>query len=125
MFVKIFLIFFRPSNACVAVIPEQRVSSKFCHDERICKFRTNLSWRKNAHDSFRHNNNGSPGYPAFKDNLGHKDLREKTILFIIDGLYGNDNVNGPPLRKWKMPPSTMPWPRNLGKEHGIELFQVS
>jgi hypothetical protein len=27
-----------------------------------------------------------------------------TMLFLLDGLYGNDNVDGPPHRKWKMAP---------------------
>jgi len=55
-------------------------------------------------DGFRHDPNGSASYSAFTDFLGHKDLGEKTILFIIDGLYGNGNVDGPPHRKWKMAP---------------------
>src|ERR1700736_1849809 len=54
----------------------------------------NTDWRKNAHDGFRHNSDGSASYSVFVDFLGHKDLAEKTILFIIDGLYGNDNVDG-------------------------------
>ena len=62
----------------------------------------NTDWRKNAHDGFHHNSDGSATYSAFADYLGHKDLGEKTMLFIIDGLYGNDNVDGPPHRKWKM-----------------------
>src|SRR5246500_574856 len=53
-------------------------------------------WHKNAHDGFQHNRDGSASYSAFTDFLGHKDLGEKTVLFIIDGLYGNDNVDGPP-----------------------------
>ena len=51
--------------------------------------------------------------PAFTDYLGHKDLGEKTILFIIDGLYGNDNVDGPPHRKWKMAPFNDAWPNSI------------
>jgi hypothetical protein len=45
--------------------------------------------------------------------VGHKDLGEKTILFIIDGLYGNDNVDGPPHRKWKMAPFNDAWPNSI------------
>jgi Domain of unknown function (DUF362) len=59
-------------------------------------------WHKNAHDGFHHNPDRSATYPAFTDSLGHKDLGDKTILSIIDGLYGNDNVDGAPHRKWKM-----------------------
>ena len=70
-------------------------------------------WHKNAHDGFRHNPDGSASYSAFTDFLGHKDLGEKTMLFIIDGLYGNDNVDGPPHRKWKMAPFNDAWPKSI------------
>jgi Domain of unknown function (DUF362) len=70
-------------------------------------------WRKNAHDGFRHNSDGSASYSVFVDFLGHKDLGEKTILFVIDGLYGNDNVDGPPHRKWKMAPFNDAWPNSI------------
>jgi hypothetical protein len=70
-------------------------------------------WHKNAHDGFAHNSDGSASYSAFVDYLGHKDLGEKTILFLIDGLYGNDNVDGPPHRKWKMAPFNNAWPNSI------------
>jgi hypothetical protein len=73
----------------------------------------NPDWRKNAHDGFHHNKDGSASYSAFADFLGHKDLGEKTILFITDGLYGNDNVDGPPHRKWKMAPFNDAWPNSI------------
>jgi hypothetical protein len=70
-------------------------------------------WHKNAHDGFQHNRDGSASYSAFTDFLGHKDLGEKTILFVLDGLYGNDNVDGPPHRKWKMAPFNDAWPNSI------------
>jgi len=73
----------------------------------------NPDWHKNAHDGFPHNRDGSASYSAFTDFLGHKDLGEKTMLFIIDGLYGNDNVDGPPHRKWKMAPFKNAWPNSI------------
>ena len=73
----------------------------------------NPDWRKNAHDGFPPNRDGSASYSAFTDFLGHKDLGEKTILFVIDGLYGNDNVDGPPHRKWKMAPFKNAWPNSI------------
>ena len=73
----------------------------------------NPDWHKNAHDGFHHNKDGSASYSAFADFLGHKDLGEKTMLFIIDGLYGNDNVDGPPQRKWKMAPFNDAWPNSI------------
>jgi hypothetical protein len=73
----------------------------------------NPDWHKNAHDGFSHNRDGSPSYSAFVDFLGHKDLGEKTMLFLIDGLYGSDNADGPPLRKWKMAPFNGAWPNSI------------
>jgi hypothetical protein len=70
-------------------------------------------WHKNAHDGFRHNVDGSSSYSAFVDYLGHKDLGEKTILFIIDGLYASENADGPPVRKWKMAPFNDAWPSSI------------
>jgi Domain of unknown function (DUF362) len=70
-------------------------------------------WHKNAHDGFRHNVDGSASYAAFVDYLGHKDLGEKTILFLIDGLYGSENADGPPRRKWKMAPFNDAWPSSI------------
>ena len=71
-------------------------------------------WHKNAHHAgFNQNRDGSPSYAAFTDFLGHKDLGEKTALFLIDMLYGNDNVGGEPHRKWKMAPFNDAWPNSI------------
>jgi hypothetical protein len=70
-------------------------------------------WHKNAHDGFRHNADGSPSYAAYVDYLGHKDLGEKIILFIIDGLYGCDSADPPPSLKWKMAPFNDAWPNSI------------
>jgi len=73
----------------------------------------NPDWHKNAHYGFRHNVDGSASYSAFVDFLGHKDLGEKTILFLVDGLYGSDNADGPPRRKWEMVPFNDAWPSGV------------
>ena len=73
----------------------------------------NPDWHKNAHDGFPHNGDGSASYSAFVDFLGHKDLGEKTMLFLVDGLYGSDNADGPPSRKWKMAPFNDAWPNSI------------
>jgi hypothetical protein len=70
-------------------------------------------WHQNAHDGFPHNRDGSPSYSAYVDFLGHKDIGGKTMLFLIDGLYGSENADGPPLRKWKMAPFNDAWPNSI------------
>lgn len=70
-------------------------------------------WHKNAHDGFGHDKDGSASYSAFADYLGHKDLGQKAILFVVDGLYGSDNADGPPQLKWKMAPFNDAWPSSI------------
>jgi len=45
----------------------------------------NTDWRKNAHDGFHHNGDGSASYSAFTDYLGHKDLGEKPSFLLLMG----------------------------------------
>jgi hypothetical protein len=73
----------------------------------------NPDWHKNAHDGFPHNRDGSPSYSAVVDCLGHKDLGEKTMLFLVDGLYASDSADPPPARKWKMTPFNDAWPSSI------------
>jgi uncharacterized protein (DUF362 family) len=66
-------------------------------------------WRKNAHDNFNPGREGTPQYLTFVDFLAHKDLGGKTMLFLIDGIYGSKLVNGAPGPKWKMEPFNDSW----------------
>jgi hypothetical protein len=66
-------------------------------------------WRKNAHDNFNPGREGTPQYLTFVDFLAHKDLGGKTMLFLIDGIYGSKLVNGAPGPKWKMEPFNNSW----------------
>jgi hypothetical protein len=70
-------------------------------------------YRKNYHDNFSQDKDGKPKYMTFVDYLGHKDLGEKTMLFLIDGIYGAKDVNGIPTPKWKMDPFNNNWPGSL------------
>lgn len=73
----------------------------------------NSNWRLNAHNNFNQDKNGTPKYMTFTDFLGHKDLGEKTMLFLIDAVYGNKFVNGIPQYKWQMEPFNNSWPCSL------------
>ncbi|MCX6335340.1 MAG: DUF362 domain-containing protein [Bacteroidia bacterium] len=67
------------------------------------------NWRKNAHNNFNPDRQGNPQYLTFVDFMAHKDLGDKTMLFLIDGIYGARLVNGGPGPKWKMEPFNNNW----------------
>ena len=47
-------------------------------------------------------------YSPFVDLVGHKDLGGKTMLFLIDALYGTNDVGSTP-RKWALAPFNNRW----------------
>ncbi|MDE5872217.1 MAG: DUF362 domain-containing protein [Muribaculaceae bacterium] len=70
----------------------------------------NLLWRRNAHNNISQDKrNGKPGYKTFVDFMAHKDLGQKTLLFLIDGTYGSRDVNGAPNPKWMKEPFCGDW----------------
>ena len=83
-------------------------------------------WRKNTHSSgFSQNKNGSHKYLVFTDYLGHKDLGDKTMLFLIDGIYSNKFVDRVPAFKWSLPPFNNDWPGSLfASQDGIRLISL-
>jgi hypothetical protein len=59
------------------------------------------------------NTNGEYGvYRDLVDIMAHKDLGGKTILYIVDGIWGSVNWGHPPV-KWQMPPFNNDWPNSL------------
>jgi hypothetical protein len=70
-------------------------------------------WRLNAHNNFDQDRKGGPKYMTFVDFLGHKDLGAKTMLFMIDAIYGNKLVNGVPKNKFEMAPFNGNWASSL------------
>lgn len=66
-------------------------------------------WRKNAHNNFNPNSDGTPQYLTFVDFMAHKDLGGKTMFFLIDGIYGSKLVDGVPAPRWKMEPFNDSW----------------
>jgi hypothetical protein len=83
-------------------------------------------WRKNAHSSgFNQNKDGSHKYLVFTDFLGHKDLGEKTMLFMVDGIYGNKFVDREPAYKWALAPFENQWPCSLfASQDGVAIDAV-
>lgn len=71
-------------------------------------------WHKNAHCSgFSQNREGKRQYSVYPDFIGHEDLGQKTILYLIDGIYGNKFVDGIPEYKWALAPFNNEWPNSL------------
>jgi len=56
--------------------------------------------------------NGYGKYRCLVDLMEHKDLGEKTALFLIDGLWGGDMPVCIP-KKWQMTPFNNDWPSSL------------
>jgi hypothetical protein len=57
--------------------------------------------------------NGDYGaYRCFVDIMGHKHLGGKTILYLVDGIWGSTNWGHPPV-KWFMSPFNNDWPSSL------------
>jgi hypothetical protein len=57
--------------------------------------------------------NGDYGvYRCFVDIMGHEDLGGKTVLYLIDGLWGSVNW-GHPAVKWRMTPFNNDWPSSV------------
>jgi uncharacterized protein (DUF362 family) len=83
-------------------------------------------WHKNAHSSgFSQNREGLHTYSVYTDYMGHKDLGAKTMLFLIDGIYGNKFVNQVPAYKWKLAPFNNHWPNSLfASQDGVAIDAV-
>jgi hypothetical protein len=57
--------------------------------------------------------------------MGHKDLGGKTMLFLIDGIYGNKFVNQVPGYKWALAPFNNNWPCSLfASQDGVAIDAV-
>lgn len=57
-------------------------------------------------------NGGYKKYRALTDIMGSSKLGRKTLLYVIDGLWGGTEATEKPI-KWKMPPFNNDWPNSL------------
>lgn len=83
-------------------------------------------WRKNTHgNGFSQNKEGKRQYSVYPDFMGHKDLGAKTMLFLIDGIYGNKFVDGIPESRWVLTPFNNQWPNSLfASQDGVAIESV-
>ena len=51
-------------------------------------------------------------YRVLVDLMGHRDLGDKTVLFLVDGLWGGSEANDPP-RKFSMTPFNNDWTSSI------------
>jgi hypothetical protein len=67
----------------------------------------------NSHANFNPDASGKDRYMTFVDYMGHKDLGEKTVLYLIDGIYASKTVSGIPSLRWQMKPFNNRWPSSI------------
>jgi len=85
----------------------------------------NSDFRLNRHDSFNARRDGKASYLTFVDFMAHKDLGEKTVLFLIDALYANRGVGGSPKTLWRMAPFEHHWPASVfASQDGVAIDSV-
>jgi hypothetical protein len=98
----------------------------FCGKNYYGTLGISSDYRQNRHDYFNQPRDGSAAYMTFTDFLGHKDLGGKTMLFIMDGLYGCKTVGGSPQPKWQMAPFNNRWPSSIFvSQDGVAVDSVA
>lgn len=66
----------------------------------------------NLHNSLAYNKPAEGQYRALVDIMGHPHMGGKTLLYMIDGLYGGDNWDAT-ARKFQMDPFYDDWPSSI------------
>jgi hypothetical protein len=64
------------------------------------------------HRTLPKNSPGTGRYRALVDLMGHRELGGKTLLCVVDALFGGRNWSSEPVR-WQMPPFNDDWPSSL------------
>jgi uncharacterized protein (DUF362 family) len=64
------------------------------------------------HTTLARNTPGSGKYRALVDLMGHRELGGKTLLYLVDGLFGGYNWSSEPVQ-WRMPPFNGDWPSSI------------
>jgi hypothetical protein len=78
--------------------------------------RPDLGGYYDMHSDSPFNVPASGSYRNMVDLMGHKDVGGKTLLFMIDGLYGGKHALGYPRNlpyKWQMEPFNDDWPSSI------------
>ncbi len=65
-----------------------------------------------ANEEGQEPNGGYGVYRCLVDIMGHEHLGGKTMLYLVDGIWGSTNWGHPPI-KWRMTPFNDDWPNTL------------
>ena len=65
------------------------------------------------HDNLAEGTPGPNRYRYLVDLMGHKHLGGKTMLFILDGLWGSQDATNVEPEKWDMSPFNTDWPSSI------------
>jgi hypothetical protein len=77
------------------------------------------------HNTINDHNNGMSTYNSLVDLCGHQEIGGKTLLFIIDGLWGAPRISGDPAR-WTMAPFNNDWPSSIFmSQDGVAIDSVA
>jgi len=68
---------------------------------------------ENVHYQFGPPSHPYGRYTPLVDWMGHENIGENTLIFFIDGLYGNKEVGGNVDNKWSMEPFNNHWPASI------------
>ncbi|MBN1699996.1 MAG: DUF362 domain-containing protein [Spirochaetales bacterium] len=80
---------------------------------------------RDIHTAINDHRNGMGTYNCLVDLLGHREIGGKTLLFIIDGLWGAPQISGNPTR-WSMAPFNNDWPSSIFmSQDGVAIDSVA
>jgi uncharacterized protein (DUF362 family) len=80
---------------------------------------------RSIHDAIHDQDHGMGSYNCLVDLLGHQEIGGKTLLFIIDGLWGAPMISGNPTR-WSMAPFNNDWPSSIFmSQDGVAIDSVA
>ena len=96
----------------------------FCGKNWFGATSISADWTKNHHNSFNPTDGNT--YLTFVDFMGHKDLGNKCILFLMDGIYACQYLQGKPGPKWNSAPFNGNWPASIFvSQDGVAVDAVS
>jgi uncharacterized protein (DUF362 family) len=79
---------------------------------------------RDMHSTINDHINGMGTYNCLVDLLGHQEIGGKTLLFIIDGLWGAPQIDAQPT-KWMMEPFNNDWPSSIFmSQDGVAIDSV-